>query len=334
MASRAVLVTGGAGYVGSHACKALARAGYLPVVLDNLQRGQGSAVRFGPLIEADVGDSATVSAALREYAPCGVIHFAAFAYVGESVQAPGMYWRNNVEQGIRLLSAISDYGRIPVLISSSCATYGIPEAIPVAEQAPQRPINPYGESKLALERCLQDFTRASALNGLSLRYFNAAGADPDGELGEVHEPEPHLIPRAMLAAAGKLEALDVYGNDWPTADGSCIRDYVHVHDLALAHRVALECLLAGKTLAPAYNLGTGKGHSVFEVIHAVERVSGRSVPYRVSKRRDGDPAILVANPDAARTELGFECSRSDLGSIVADAWRFHCDHWGLRDSHV
>lgn len=318
---RAVLVTGGAGYIGSHACKALALAGYEPVAVDNLCRGHRDAVRWGDLEEVDLLDRAGLEDVLRRRRPAAVLHFAAFAYVGESVAHPGMYWRNNVTGTLNLLEAMHQSGVGHIVFSSTCATYGEPMESPVTESHPQRPVNAYGESKLAVERMLAGFRAAHGIGSISLRYFNAAGCDPDGELGERHDPEPHLIPRAMLAARGLLPELEIYGDDWPTPDGTCIRDYIHVQDLAKAHVQALDALRRGAHPA-ACNLGNGRGYSVREVLASVERVTGLKVPHRLAPRRAGDPAVLVGSARLAEAELGWRPEIPRLDDMVESAWRW------------
>lgn len=317
-----VLVTGGAGYIGSHTTKALAQAGFEPVVLDDLSTGHRWAVRWGPLLEADVGDGAALRAILKRYRIRAVIHFAARAYVGESMRDPRGYYWNNVVGTLNLLDAMLDVGVDVIVFSSSCATYGLPEVLPIPEDHPQRPVSPYGETKLAVERALQWYGQAYGLRWLALRYFNAAGADPDGELGEVHDPETHLIPRAILAALGRTDPVEIYGTDYSTRDGTAVRDYIHVVDLAEAHVLGLRYLLGGGESA-ALNLGTGRGHSVREVLAAVERVSGRTVPVREGPRRPGDPPALVADARKARELLGWQPRCSDLDTIVETAWRWH-----------
>ena len=319
--SGSVLVTGGAGYVGSHACKALSRAGYLPVAYDNLSRGHREAVRWGPLVEGDTADRARLVAAIARYQVGAVLHFAAFAYVGESVADPALYYRNNLIGSLALLDAMRETGVGRIVFSSTCATYGIPEAVPIPESARQSPVNPYGETKLAVERALRWY-EAHGLRSVALRYFNAAGADRDGEIGERHEPETHLIPLVLEAALGERPFVEVYGTDYPTPDGTAIRDYVHVEDLAAAHVAALEHLAAGGE-SLALNLGTGSGHSVREVIAVGERVSGRTVPCRAAPRRPGDPPVLVADARLAATRLGWRARVSDLETLMgtALAWR-------------
>ncbi len=320
--SQSILVTGGAGYIGSHACKALARAGHRPVVLDNLSRGHRRAVRWGPLVEADLADRDRVAAALAEHRVSAVMHFAAYAYVGESVADPALYYRNNLGGALSLLDAMRAAGVDKIVFSSTCATYGVPERTPIAETAPQLPVNPYGETKLAIERALRWYGEAYGLRSVSLRYFNAAGADPEGEIGELHTPETHLVPLVLEAALGQRPAIDVFGLDYPTPDGAAIRDYIHVQDLAAAHLRALEHLGAGGASA-ALNLGTGRGHSVLEVIAAAEAVSGRKIPWRAAPRRAGDPPALVADPSRAAALLGWRAELSDLDTIIATALAWH-----------
>jgi UDP-arabinose 4-epimerase len=321
MSKGCVLVTGGAGYIGSHACKALAKAGYDPVAWDNLSRGHRRAVRWGDLEEGDLLDGARLREVLRRRRPVAVLHFAAFAYVGESVSNPGLYWRNNVAGSLSLLEAMRDEGVARLVFSSTCATYGDPVEIPITETHPQRPVNPYGESKLAVERMLDGFRCAHGVDSVSLRYFNAAGCDPDGEIGEDHDPEPHLIPRALMAASGRVDALDIFGDDWATRDGTCVRDYIHVQDLADAHVKALEALERGNAPA-ACNLGNGRGFTVREVVESVARITGRPVPHRFAPRRPGDPAELVGSAELARTALGWTPRIRDLDAMVDTAWRW------------
>jgi UDP-arabinose 4-epimerase len=313
-----VLVTGGAGYIGSHACKALARAGAVPVAYDNLVIGHADAAKWGPLVVADVRDRTALQAALRAHRIDAVMHFAAFAYVGESVQHPGKYYDNNLGGMIALLDACAATGVARIVFSSSCATYGLPDSLPIREDTPQRPINPYGRTKLICEQMLQDHAAATGLHYAALRYFNAAGADPEGELGERHDPETHVIPLALLAAAGRRPALDIYGTDYDTPDGTCIRDYVHVADLARAHVLALRHLMAGGDNL-ALNLGSGRGHSVREIAEAIRHVTGREVPTRAMPRRAGDPPVLVADPGQAARVLGFRTETSDMHTIIRHA---------------
>jgi UDP-arabinose 4-epimerase len=321
-----VLVTGGAGYIGAHACKALAAAGLRPVAYDSLVFGHRESVKWGPLEEGDIGDRAALDRAIEAHRPVAVMHFAAFAYVGESIADPAKYYRNNVLGTLSLLEAMRDRGIATLVFSSSCATYGVPSELPIREDCPQQPINPYGQTKLVNERMIADFGRAHGLRAISLRYFNACGADPDGEIGEDHDPETHLVPLALDAAAGKGE-LTLFGDDYPTPDGTCVRDYIHVTDLAEAHVAALKVLRDGAE-STAVNLGTGIGISNREIIDGIERVTGRKVPYRVGPRRAGDPPVLVADPSRAREKLGWTASVSDLDTIIETAWRWH-----QRDRH-
>jgi UDP-glucose-4-epimerase GalE len=321
---RAVLVTGGAGYIGSHAAKALKQAGYRPVVYDSLVAGHRAAVRFGELVEGDISDVGAVRRALRQHGIGSVMHFAAFLDVGESVAHPVKYYRNNVGGALAVLEAMIAESLPYFVFSSTCATYGEPIETPIVETHPQRPINSYGESKLAVERSLPHFERAHGIRWVTLRYFNAAGADPDGEIGEDHAPEIHVIPRAIEAATGG-RGLQVFGDDYPTPDGTCLRDYVHVTDLADAHVRALDALVeTGKS--GAYNLGTGRPHSVREVIDTVQRVCGRQVPWTLAPRRPGDPAILYAAPHKARAELHWAPRFCELDAIVGTAWAWHRAH--------
>ena len=317
-----VLVTGGAGYIGSHTCKALARAGVRPIVYDNLCYGHRWAVRWGPLVEGDLADRDLLQRTLEQFPVAAVIHFAAFAYVGESVREPERYFRNNVINTLNLLEAMQQAGVRNLVFSSTCATYGVPERLPITEDHPQQPVNPYGESKLFVERALRWMGEAHGLGWAALRYFNAAGADPEGELGEAHDPETHLVPNAILAGLGRAPALQVFGTDYDTPDGTAVRDFVHVSDLADAHVRAVTHLLAnGDNLA--LNLGTGQGHSVREVIAAVERAGAVEVPFVEAPRRAGDPPRLVADPTQAASALGWRPHLSDLDSIVSSAWAWH-----------
>ena len=317
-----VLVTGGAGYIGSHACKALAAVGLTPVVYDNLVYGHEWAVKWGPLERGDINDRARLDEVIRLYRPEAILHFAAYAYVGESVTAPGKYYRNNVAGTLTLLEAMRDHAIRHIVFSSTCATYGIPGALPITETTPQRPINPYGQSKLMVEQILSDFARAHEIGWTALRYFNAAGADPDTEIGESHDPETHLIPLVFDAAFGLREAITIHGTDYDTPDGTCIRDYVHVSDLADAHVKALSALRSGAA-SGAFNLGTDRGHSVRAVIRAVEQATGRSVPVIEGPRREGDPATLVADASRARSLLNWMPRFIELAEIVETAGHWH-----------
>ncbi len=317
-----ILVTGGAGYVGAHACKALAARGYRPVVYDNLVYGHSEAVKWGPLEIGDLSDRAVLDAAIERHRPTAVMHFAAFTYVGESVADPGKYYRNNVAGTLSLLETMRDHHIDRLVFSSTAATYGTPLSVPITEEAVKAPINPYGQSKWTAERMIVDFAAAHGLRAAALRYFNAAGADPQGEIGELHDPESHLIPLAMQAATGDGPPLTLFGDNYPTPDGTCIRDYIHVADLADAHVRALEWL-GGNPGAHAFNLGTGRGVSVRQVLDAVGRVAGTPVPHSIGPRRAGDPPELVSDPAKANRELGWTPALSDLDSIVATAWAWH-----------
>jgi UDP-arabinose 4-epimerase len=316
--SQSVLVTGGAGYIGSHACKALARAGYEPVSYDNLSRGHRHAVRWGPLVEGDIADRETVAATLEAHRISAVMHFAALAYVGESVTDPALYYNNNVRGTLALLDAMLAAGTKHIVFSSTCATYGLPDAVPIVETMPQRPVNPYGETKLAIERVLHWYGAAYGLGSVALRYFNAAGCDRDGEIGEEHDPETHLIPLVLRAALGSGPPVSIFGTDYPTPDGTAVRDYIHVDDLADAHVRALGHLAGGGENA-AVNLASGRGYSVREVIAAVGEAVGRAVPCRETPRRPGDPPALIADPGLAAAVLGWRAQCSDLPTIIRTA---------------
>jgi UDP-arabinose 4-epimerase len=320
-----VLVTGGAGYVGSHTAKALAQSGCMPVTYDNLVYGHEWAVKWGPLVQGDIGDRDRLLATFRQYEIGAVLHFAAYAYVGESMSAPEKYFDNNVMKSLTLLETLRQAGIRHIVFSSSCATYGTPEHMPINEDTPQRPVNPYGETKFIMERALHWYGVAHGLGSVALRYFNAAGADPVGQIGEDHSPETHLIPLVLDAALGR-RTVEVYGTDYPTSDGTCIRDYIHVTDLADAHLRALRYLAAGG-VSTALNLGTGEGHSVRQVIASAERVTGRTVLRRLAPRRQGDPAVLVADPARARSVLQWQPAHSSLDSIISTAWRWHTQHF-------
>lgn len=319
--SNSVLVTGGAGYIGSHACKALAAAGYEPVTFDNLSYGHRHAVQWGPLEVGDLQDRARLDAVLETYKPVAVIHFAAFALVGESVSNPGMYYANNVGGTLNLLDAMAAADIDKIVFSSTCATYGIPNRVPIDETTAQNPVNPYGRTKLVVEGMLREFETAHGLRHVALRYFNACGADRAGEIGEEHEPETHLIPRILMGLSDTGPALTVFGQDYPTPDGTCVRDYIHVEDLATAHVRALDYLVKDGA-SVQLNLGTGEGYSVMQIIDAVERVTGLKVPYSVGPRRPGDPPALVARTDKAKSVIGFTPEVSDLDTIISSAWNF------------
>jgi UDP-glucose-4-epimerase GalE len=313
-----ILVTGGAGYIGSHTCKALKASGFEPVVYDNLSTGSRMLARWGNFVHGDILDTPRLEQVLRTFNAGGVIHFAARAYVGESVLSPDDYYETNISGTLSLLRAMRMAQVRHVVVSSSCAVYGQPTAMPINETAPLLPINPYGFTKFAMERMLEDFGRAFGMAGLALRYFNAAGCDRDGESGEIHDPETHLIPRAIKAAMGHLPPLTVFGDDYPTPDGTCVRDYVHVTDLANAHVRALRYLLDGGPPA-RLNLGTGRGSSVLEIITAVSDAVGRKTPYSTGPRRPGDSPVLVADAQAAKAALDWTPAYSDLQTVVESA---------------
>ena len=319
-----VLVTGGAGYIGSHAAQALRAAEHTVVVFDNLSAGHAAAVGDATLVEGDVRDTAQVEATLRRHQVTAVMHFAALLSVGESVREPARYYGNNVRGSLSVLDAMMAAGVHRLVLSSTCAVYGEPVASPIDEDHPTNPINAYGESKLVVERALGYYGRAYGLRAIALRYFNAAGADPEGKLGEDHDPEVHLIPRAIEAACGGAP-LQMFGDDYPTADGTCERDYVHVSDLAAGHLRALEALET-EAASGVYNLSTGRPHSVREVIRAVERVTGRRVPTVPAPRRPGDPAVLYASADRIGRELGWRPAYVSLDELVETAWRWHAAH--------
>jgi UDP-glucose 4-epimerase len=316
-----VLVTGGAGYIGAHACKVLAKAGFVPVVFDNLSTGWQAAVKFGPFVQGDLMDRAAVDAAFAQWKPVAVMHFAALSLVGESVIDPGKYWRANVGGSLNLIEAAVAAGCRNFVFSSTCATYGDQDGVMLDEDSPQRPINSYGASKRAIEEMLGHFGISHGLNHVIFRYFNVAGADPDGEIGEKHATETHLIPLMLDAIDGKRAGLTLHGTDYPTPDGTCIRDYVHVMDLAEAHVLGLQHLLDGKGNR-VFNLGTGHGFSVRQVIDHARTVTNRAVPVTEGPRRAGDAAALVSGSSRAATELGWEPRRSTLPQMIADAWRW------------
>jgi UDP-arabinose 4-epimerase len=317
-----VLVTGGAGYIGSHTCKALHAAGFKPVTFDNLKRGNIEAVKWGPLETGELADGARLREVIARHRPVAVIHFAALAYVGESNEDPAAYYRNNVGGTAELLGAMRDADVHRIVFSSTCAVYGTPESVPIRENMPYAPINPYGATKMVCERMLHESAQASPLRFTALRYFNAAGADPDGEIGECHVPETHAIPLVLESAAGAQKAFTIFGDDYPTPDGTCIRDYIHVADLADAHVKALRALMDGADTA-TFNIGTGRGWSVRELVDTAARVTEREVPVRVGPRRPGDPAELVADPGRAKERLGWVPRYPDLLAQVRHAWAWH-----------
>lgn len=326
---KTVLVTGGAGFIGSHVCKALANHDYLPVTFDDLVHGYRENVRWGPLVTGDLRNADAVREAFKIWNPIAVVHMAGYIAAGESVENPAKYYDNNIRGTLTLLDEMLVEETRRIVFSSSAAVYGAPDRLPITETAALMPTNPYGHSKLMTEQILRDY-RAHGMNSTSLRYFNAAGADPDGELGEAHEPETHLIPLLLDAAAGVRKHFDVYGDTYPTQDGTCIRDFVHVTDLAEAHVLALNHL-SGASGANAYNLGNGRGFSVHEVISKVEAVTGRSIDVRIKPPRPGDPPELVADPELAERELGWKQNYADLGTQIRHAWRWHKKAKGLED---
>jgi UDP-glucose 4-epimerase len=317
-----VLVTGGAGYIGSHACKALKAAGFNPVTFDNISTGWEDAVKFGPLEKGDLLDRARLDEVFAKHEPVAVMHFAALSQVGESMQIPGKYWLNNVQGSLSLIEAATEAGCMNFVFSSTCATYGDQDNVVLDENSSQFPINAYGSSKRAIEDMLKDFEGATGLNHVIYRYFNVAGADPEAEVGEFHQPETHLIPLMLDAIDGKRDALTIFGTDYDTPDGTCIRDYVHVCDLVDAHVLGLKWLLDGKG-SRVFNLGTGSGFSVREVIDHSRTVTNRDVPYVEGDRRPGDCTRLVSGSTRAEKELGWQPSRSNLNTMISDAWRWH-----------
>lgn len=317
-----VLVTGGAGYIGSHACKALKTAGFVPVTFDNFSTGWRDAVKFGPLEEGDLLDRARLDEVFAAYSPIAVMHFAALSLVGEAMADPGRYWRNNVDGALNLVEAALNSGCDRFVFSSTCATYGDQDGVLLDETSPQQPLNAYGASKLAVEQMLANFGESHGLNHVIFRYFNVAGGDPDAEIGEFHQPETHLIPLVLDAVCGKRESLTLNGTDYDTTDGTCVRDYVHVSDLVDAHVLGLTWLLEGKP-SRVFNLGSGKGFSVREVIAGSRTVTNRDVPVKEGPRRAGDAASLVSGSVRAETELGWAPKRSDLSTMISDAWRWH-----------
>lgn len=316
-----ILVTGGAGYIGSHACKALPEAGFMPVCFDNLSTGHACAVKRGPLVEGDLLDPEAIDQVIAEVRPAGLIHFAAYLYVGESVAEPRVYFRNNFSGTLNLLDSMRRHAVDHLVFCNTCATYSAPEKLPLTEDHPQRPINPYGASKLRVERVLADCFAAHGLHAVSLRYFNAAGADEAGEIGEQHEPQSYLIPMGLAAAKSGLPVTK-YGDDYDTSDGTCIRDYIHVSDLADAHVLAWRSLLE-RAKSASYSLGNGCGYSVREVISAAERVTGVPIASRVGVRREGDPPVLVGDAATFINDLQWRFQHPNIGTIIDSAWRSH-----------
>jgi UDP-glucose 4-epimerase len=319
-----ILVTGGAGYIGSHAVRLFLARGHDVRVYDNLSKGHRRAVPADRLVVADLDEVARLDQALVEHRSEAVVHYAAWSYVGESVQDPGKYYRNNLVNTLNLMECLRRHGVKRFVFSSTCATYGVPEKVPITEEEPQKPINPYGAGKLAVERALADYAAAYGWGYAALRYFNAAGASPDGTLGEDHSPETHLIPIVLQAALGQRTHVEVYGTDYPTPDGTCVRDYIHVDDLAEAHLLALERLEPGKGLC--LNLGTGRGYSVREVIRTAEEVTGKSITVKEGPRRPGDPPVLVAAAGRGQRELGWTPRYAELRPIIETAWNWHRTH--------
>ncbi len=317
-----ILVVGGAGYIGSHMCKYLSMHGFQPIVLDNLVLGHSQAVRWGPLFNGSMSDSDLLHKIFSQHPIAAVMHFAAFCYVGESVTEPARYYQNNVANTVSLLQAMVENKISNFIFSSSCAVYGEPAQVPIQEDHPLKPINPYGRTKLMVEQILEDFREAYGVESVCLRYFNAAGADPDGELGEDHDPETHLIPLVLQVALGKRSHIDIFGEDYPTKDGTCVRDYIHILDLAQAHLLALERLLNGLP-GGAYNLGNGEGYSVQEVIEIARKVTGGPITANVVEKRIGDPAVLVGSSNKAIRELNWRPQFHDLEAIVETAWNWH-----------
>jgi UDP-glucose-4-epimerase GalE len=321
-----ILVTGGAGYIGSHTARLMTELGEQVLILDDFSEGHRAAVRSLPVVEGSLQDAAFVRSVFTQHRIDAVMHFAAACYVGESVTNPARYYRNNVLTTLHLLEGMAASGARHFVFSSTCATYGEPEQMPITEATPQSPVNPYGRTKLVCEGMLRDFQRSHGIQSVSLRYFNAAGAHPDGTMGEDHEPETHLIPLALRAIQGKAPPLTVFGNDYPTPDGTCVRDYIHILDLAEAHRLALVRLREGTPMCEAVNLGTGKGNSIVEVLAAAERVTGKKVPHTMGRRRPGDPPVLVAGAQKARDWLGWKPRFQDLRAILETAWQWHKAH--------
>lgn len=317
-----ILVTGGAGYIGSHTSKALSHQGHSVVVYDNLSTGHRELVRWGDFVYGDILDTQRLRSCIRQHRIEGIIHFAASAYVGESVVDPGKYFRNNVCGTLSILDAMRDEGVPSIVVSGTCAVYGSPDTMPITEDTPTNPINPYGASKLFMERMLADYEKAHGIKWMSLRYFNAAGCDPEGETGEWHEPETHLIPRALMVAMGKIPELEIFGDDYPTPDGTCIRDYVHVTDLAEAHVRSINALVR-RGQSQAINLGAGKGFSIGQIIAAIEEITGKSVPCRIAGRREGDPSILVSEITKAKTLLDWQAKISILKYIIQTSYSWY-----------
>lgn len=321
MKQEKILVTGGAGYIGSHVNKLLNQRGYETVVFDNLVYGHPQAVKWGILETGDLADVRRLEEVFRKYKITAVLHFAAYAYVGESVTKPSKYYNNNVVNTLHLLDVMAKYDVKDIVFSSTCATYGVQERMPITEEAAQKPINPYGASKLMIERIMEDYGKAYGFHYCCLRYFNAAGADPEGEIGESHMPETHIIPLVLAAAAGDRKNISIFGGDYPTRDGSCIRDYIHVSDLADAHLLALDYVMRGGSIC--LNLGNGRGTSVLELIKAAEKVTGKTIPTKMDERREGDPSVLTGNSEKAVKILGWKPQYCDIDVILRHAWNWY-----------
>jgi UDP-arabinose 4-epimerase len=313
-----IFVTGGAGYIGSHVCKQLSKEGYCPVTFDNLSRGNRNAVKWGPLEIGHLDDTQKIINLFQKYNPMAVVHLAAYAYVGESVERPDLYYRNNVVGTLSLLDAMKSVALKKIVFSSSCAVYGNPKNIPIDEEYSRQPENPYGETKFMVEQILEDYCRSFELESVSLRYFNAAGADPEADIGEDHDPEPHLIPRAIKAALGEIEKIEIFGSDYDTRDGTAVRDYIHVSDLAVGHLASINYLLDNGSTT-ALNLGNERGYSVREILACVESVTGNKVPIKEASRRQGDPAELIANSSKARNLIAWNPQLSDIETIISTA---------------
>jgi UDP-arabinose 4-epimerase len=317
-----ILVTGGAGYIGSHVCKALKKSGFLPISYDNLSTGHAYAVKWGPLVEGDLNDRQKLDQTFQDYQPKAVLHFASNAIVIESMTNPAKYYRNNIASTISLLEAMNLAGVNLLVFSSTCATYGHPQFLPLTEEHPQAPINPYGRTKWMIEQMLDDFEMAYEMRSVKLRYFNAAGADPETQIGEDHAPETHLIPSIIQTALKVKNEIVIYGTDFSTTDGSAVRDYIHVQDLADAHVLALQHLLQTKK-SLSLNLGTGKGYSALEIIDAIGKYCGKTIPVRLEQRRPGEPAFLVASAQRAKDAIGWTPQMSDLDTLIDSAWKWH-----------
>ncbi|KEO83951.1 UDP-glucose 4-epimerase GalE [Tumebacillus flagellatus] len=320
-----ILVTGGAGYIGSHTVRHLLEQGHEVVVLDNLQTGHRGAVLTPHFYEGDIADAALIAEIVRKHSITAAVHFAALSLVGESMKFPTKYLEANTVKSQQFVQALVENGVRRIVFSSTAAVYGVPEVVPIPEDSPKHPINPYGLSKLFIEQYLQMMETLHGLKWIALRYFNAAGASEDGRIGEAHDPETHLIPLVLQAALGQRESLSIFGNDYDTPDGTCIRDYIHVRDLADAHALALQALADGKP-SGSYNVGTGKGYSVLEIIEAARRITGREIPTVQAPRREGDPDELVAQVDKIRQDLGFTARHSDLETLISSAWNWHANH--------